>query len=229
MSNKMTGGFHSKVCYNKAMLKKIIVLLLLTFLLPLPVLAESPADKLYLSRQTYDHSKLELVTKKRLVRERENYSSTDITTTTYSLEAAYSRSFTNISNASLARDEDKEYTNWYLYKGGVRELSDLDFVQIVGDQAEFVRIMNIENQRATWRTAGMVTMGLGLATMIGGAAFAANQSVISGGALLTVLGFFTSAFNLSPSHYIQPDYALEKIDEYNLNLKKKLGLPVDYE
>ncbi|MCX5751572.1 MAG: hypothetical protein NT099_07910 [Candidatus Saganbacteria bacterium] len=211
------------------MFKKISVAILVFFLFNTFAFAESSTDKLYLSKQTYQHSKLELVTKKRLVRERENYSNTDITTTTYSVEASYSRSYTNIATANLARDEDKEITNWYLYKGGVRELSDLDFVQIIGDPVEFNRIMNLESQKANWRMLGGVTLGIGIATMIGGAALGANQSIISGGALATVAGFFISAFNFSPAHYIQPDYAMEKVDEYNLNLKKKLGLPVDYE
>jgi hypothetical protein len=43
------------------------------------------------------------------------------------------------------------------------------------------------------------------------------------------IGFFVNAFNASPHHYIQPDYAQEKIDLYNLKLKKKLGLPLDYD
>jgi hypothetical protein len=211
------------------MLRKISAIILVLCLFNIGALAETPADKLYLSKQTYAHSKLELITKTRLVRERENYSNTDITTTTYSVEASYSRSFTNIATANLARDEDKQIAEWHIYRGGVRELSDLDFVQIVGDQAEFNRILNMEQQKANWRAAGGVVLGLGIVTMIGGAALGANQSVIGGGALATVAGFFISAFNFSPAHYIQPDYALEKVDEYNLKLKKKLGLPIDYE
>ena len=65
--------------------------------------------------------------------------------------------------------------------------------------------------------------------MVGGAALSAGQPTITGGAIATALGFFFSALNLSPHHYIQSDYAQSKIDEYNIALKQKLNLPLSFE
>jgi len=72
-------------------------------------------------------------------------------------------------------------------------------------------------------------IGTGLLTMIGGAAFSSGQSVITIGGLIMTGGFFLGAFNITPTHYIQPDYAQEKVDEYNLALKRNLNLPLNYD
>jgi hypothetical protein len=42
-------------------------------------------------------------------------------------------------------------------------------------------------------------------------------------------GFFFNAFNQSPQHYITANYAQNKIAEYNIDLKRKLNLPLEYE
>ena len=76
---------------------------------------------------------------------------------------------------------------------------------------------------------GNVLIGTGLLGMIGGAAFSAGQTVITGSGLITAIGFFTSAFNLPPNHYIEPDYAQMKIDEYNIKLKRSLDLPINFD
>ena len=49
------------------------------------------------------------------------------------------------------------------------------------------------------------------------------------GALGMVVGFFIDAFNSTPAHYIRPAYAQAKIDEYNIAMKKRLNLPLNFE
>jgi hypothetical protein len=209
------------------MIRKSVVLFLI-IALATPAFAASPvADQEYVSKLDYQRNKLEVLTKKRVVHETRQYSRTDIDTTVYT-EEAYSRTYGDITTSSLSQAEDKETTDWYIYKGGIRELSDLEFLGLVGDQAELERVQNLEEQRHGKRLLGAAVLGLGIAAMIGGAALGAGQSVINGGALATVAGFFITAFNISPRHYILPDYAQEKTDEYNIALKKKLNLPLDY-
>jgi hypothetical protein len=122
----------------------------------------------------------------------------------------------------------KEITEWYIYKGGIRELSDLEFLELVGEQALLERVYEEEEGRANRRGIGTILIASGLLFMIGGAATSADQPIVTAGALGMTAGFFFNAFNASPQHYIKPDYAQAKIDEYNINLKKKLGLPLDF-
>ena len=209
------------------MIKKLLILLILCSMLVLPLAANEISDQQYINQLKYRNNKLELLTKKRQIDERRSYSHTDIDTTIFSYEA-YSDISTDVDTQSLSRSEVKEITEWYIYKGGVRELSDIEFLEVIEDQTNLARALTIENQKARMRTIGNIFIGGGILVMVGGAGLSAGQSIITAGALGMTAGFFISAFNLSPAHYIQPDYAQEKIDEYNIALKRKLDLPLDY-
>lgn len=190
--------------------------------------AQQQADQEYINKLAYRRDKLNLIVKSRQVQENRSYSTTDISSYTYSYEA-YSQTYGNIATSALQRSEAKEISDWYVYKGGIRELSDTEFLELVGDRAEAARVRDQDERKAGMRLIGNIAIGAGAVTMIAGAGFSAGQPVITGGALTMVTGFFVSAFNLSPHHYIQPDYAQEKIDGYNVALKKKLNLPLTYE
>lgn len=208
-------------------MKKLFVLILICLLLPYHVLAQETSDQEYINKLKYRRNRLDLVTKKRKIDEERSYSYTDIDTTTYSYEA-YTHSATDISTQSMSRSEVKEVTDWFIYKGSIRELSDLEFLALVGEKAEYQRVEKLENQSANMRNIGNICIGSGLLIMLGGAMMSAGEAVVTTGAIGMTTGFFLNAFNLSPDHYIQPDYAQEKIDEYNINLKRQLGLPLDY-
>ena len=210
------------------MLKKTILVIFMIGLTGSFVLADSQADQDYLNKLYYRHNKLEIVTKKRLIDEKRNYVYTDIDSSTLSYEA-YSDTSTNISTTGYSRSEVKEIDEWYIYLGGISELSDIDFLQLVGDQQELSRVVALEDQKAKMRFIGNVFIGIGLVAMLGGAAMSLDQSIVTAGALSTTAGFFLSALNASPAHYITPAYAQAKIDEYNIALKKKLNLPLSYE
>ncbi|MFH1684118.1 MAG: hypothetical protein ABIA67_04465 [Candidatus Margulisiibacteriota bacterium] len=209
------------------MIKKLFILTLICLLLPFHVFADEISEQEYVNQLNYRRNRLDLVTKKRQIDEQRSYSYTDIDTTTYTYEA-YSQSSTDISTQSLSRSEVKEVTDWYIYKGAIRELSDLEFLALVGDRAGLERVKKIEDQKANMRNLGNIFIGSGLLVMLGGAAMSAGEAIVTAGAIGMTGGFFMNAFNLSPDHYIQPDYAQEKIDEYNIRLKKELGLPLDF-
>lgn len=198
------------------------------FILCSAAAAEDISEQEYINRRTYNRNKLELAVKTRFVDIKRRETQTDIDTTTYTLEA-YTYTYGTIATSSLAQAETKEITDWYIYKGRVRKLSDFEFLDLVGDYNMLARISEIDSRKSSMRMIGNISIGAGLAAMIGGAAFSADQAVISAGAVATALGFFINAFNMSPHHYIQPDYAQEKIDNYNLDLKKRLDLPINYE
>jgi len=210
------------------MLKKCLTLMLICWLLPLPVRAQELSEDVYRSQLAYRRDRLMLVTKKRLIDEKRSSSYTDIDTISYSWEA-YTYSDTDISTQSLARAEVKEVTDWYIYKGGLRELSDIEFLELVGDRTRLDQVLAIDNNRSRMQTIGNVSIGMGFLTMVGAAAFSGGQTMVTGGAVLMAAGFFMSALNSPPAHYIQPDYAQERIDEYNISLKKRLNLPLSFE
>ena len=203
-----------------------LILILLAIAPSLP--AQDISEEEYRSRLAYQREKLELLTKKRFIAERRKTTTTDIDFVTYTWEA-YTFTEGDIETETVARAEKREITEWYIRKGGLRELSDFEFLALVKDEETLSRILEIENQKSGMRKIGNLAIGAGLLAMIGGAAFSAEKVVISSGAVATTIGFFISAFNQTPAHYIQPDYAMEKIDEYNINLKKELNLPLDYD
>jgi len=209
------------------MLKRTTLLVLAAFIFQLSVAAQTLTEQQYRNQLEYRRDKLELVTKKRLVDEKRSYSNTDINTTSYSWEA-YTFSDTDISTSNLQRSEVKEINEWYVVKGGVKTLSDLEFAKLVDDRRTAQKILEKEKQRSKNQFFGNVMIGVGLVGMIGSAALSAGQAPITISALVTTGGFFISAFNQPPEHYIQPDYAQKKIDEYNISLKKKLELPLDF-
>lgn len=203
------------------------------FLAPLSIAQEAPtpqSEQDYVSKLYYRHNKLEIVAKKRLIDEKQRYNYTDIETYSYPSSTYYYPNIsTNISSQTTSRFETKEINEWYVYMGGISELSDFEFLKLVGDERELMRITNLENEKAKWRTVGNVTIGAGLLAMVGGAAVSASQAVITGGAIALVAGFFLESFNATPAHYISSAYAVTKADDYNLALKKKLNLPLSYE
>ncbi|MBN3033002.1 MAG: hypothetical protein JW873_02795 [Candidatus Saganbacteria bacterium] len=211
------------------MIKKFAASLLIVSLLAPALFADEQAEQAYVNQLTYRHNKLELTTQTKTVDVSSSYSNTDITTSNYNFSRNYQQSNTSIATSMLNKAEQQARTDWYIYKGGVEQLSDLEFLELVGDQATYDQVSAKNEGRRFWRRTGNLTIGLGLLAMIGGAAMQSSQPVIVGGALVTTLGFFISAFNAGPRHYISPGYALNKIDDYNLNLKKQLGLPLNFE
>lgn len=209
------------------MIKKYLIILLICSLLAPYALADEQTDQEYVNKLTYQRNKLELVTKRREVDERRSYSYTDIDTYTYTYEA-YAHSSTDISSQSYDRSERKEITDWYIYKGRIRQLSDVEFLALVGARNKLAVVMQEEERKAGMRNWGNILIGTGLLVMLGGAATSAPEGTTMAGALGMTAGFFLNAFNMSPQHYIEPDFAQEKIDEYNISLKRKLGLPLDY-
>jgi len=210
------------------MLKKPISLFLALLLLSLPLLAVELSDQEYINQLSYKNNKLSLVSKDRLIDEKRNYTYTDVDTTTYSIEA-FSMTSTDISTDTLSRSEVKEITDWFIYKGTLRKLSDVEFLVLINDQAMLAQARESESNKANLRNIGNIFLGTGILTMLAGTATSAGSTIITGGALAMTAGFFFNAFNYPPAHYLQPDYAQEKIDEYNINLKRKLNLPINYD
>lgn len=210
------------------MVKRFFIISLLFIVFSHISLAQSLTDQQYINQLKYKRNKLELVTQKRLIDEKRSYGSKDINTVSYTWEA-YTFSDTDVSTSNIERSEIKAVTEWHIYKGKVKKLNDVEFLRLVGDQEILAKIMKIDQARAQRLTIGNVFIGTGLLGMLGGAAFSAGQTVITLSGLVTTSGFFVSAFNLPPDHYIEPDYTQMKIDEYNIKLKRSLDLPINFD
>lgn len=221
--------------YNYIMIKKLAVIMLLLCAATLAFAADqttgqatTQTDQDYINKLYYRHNKLELLTRRRLIDEKRNYNNTDINTTTFYLPS-YRDSSTNITSQSYEKSETKVINEWFIYLGGISEISDLEFLKVVGDDRELARAQSIEDQKGSMRFIGNIFIGSGLGVMLGGAALGADSKFVTAGALGMVVGFFIDAFNGTPAHYIKPAYAQQKIDEYNVGLKQKLNLPLNYE
>ena len=140
----------------------------------------------------------------------------------------YQQTFTSVvgrsDTLSSSKAEAKEVSDWIIVKGGVRNLSDIEFLQVVGDREELEKYRGIEEQKDKMRFIGNTVSISGIIYMLLASSTSNSSAVLSGG-IATAFGFFINAFNSSPKHYIQPDYAQEKIDQYNFKLKKSLNLP----
>ncbi len=210
--------------------KSLISLLLIPLLAPTLFAADlTPADQTYINQLNYRHNKLELTTQTRTVNVSSSYSTTDINSDYYRFNRNYQSENTNITTSTQNKAEQQELTEWYVYKGGVDQISDLEFLDLVGDRGMYDQVKERDDYRKGWRRAGYLSIGAGLIAMIGGAALGSGQPTVIGGALVTTAGFFISAFSARPDHYIKSSYALNKIDEYNIKLKQKLGLPLNFE
>lgn len=127
---------------------------------------------------------------------------------------------------------DSSIVNWRIMLGDGNQLSDEDFLTLVGDSSKvkdvrdqksfqlgmtiFSGVLSIGGLAASLGTVTASTMDTG--TLIGGLV------VFTGGSLAAVIfGMQYTGYHLSPN------FAADKAYKYNLQLKAKLGLPQEYE
>lgn len=207
-------------------MKKTITALLLFLFCANYALAISDSD--YEKRLEYRRKKIEIMVKTNTVGETSAYTDFNAWSSTISPEAGYSYNYTSGQSRSGVSSTVKEVSNWVIIRGGVRELSDTEFLSIVGDTDDAARVQATVDERDKWAMIGNVTGVIGICIAVAGSA-AGETSTITAGAVVSILGFVLSSFNYQPKHYIAADYALELTDNYNIKLKKDLGLPIDFE
>jgi len=191
------------------------------------VIAETAQEEQYVNQLNYRRNKLEILIKTRFVSESNIYTSTDYSATTYTFES-YSQTYGTSQTSGGTHSETKEITFWKIMKGGIRELTDADFLDTVGKHDEAANIRSQENTKSNFRLAGTILSVTGIGYMLWASGQDQGSAAITSGGIATAIGFLISAFNYSPRHYITSDYAQELIDNYNVSLKKKLGLPINF-
>jgi len=208
-------------------MKRIIVIALI-FCFAAPLLAQTNNDELYLKQLEYRRKKLGIQVKHRTVDVSRGYSTTDRWETLFTTEA-YTYKWGQDDTRTGSEREVREVSEWIILKGGLKELSDYEFLMTIGNNTEAQKIKKIETRKAQFRNIGNLMGFTGLVVMIAGSGSDDRTTYISAGAAVALVGVLVNAFNLSPKHYIPVDYAQEEIDFYNVKLKRRLELPITYD
>ncbi len=205
-------------------MKKIISIILMLLLFSTSAFAKS----LYERELEYKRKKINIMVRTRYVGELEKEKLGDVYEYTYTSDAGYSYKTTTTDVRTGITHELKEVSDWVIVKGGIRELSDYEFLYLTGNDRLAKEIQGKVESRAMWRSIGMITGLIGIGVVIAGSS-SSDSGTITGGALVSLLGVAIGAFNYPIRHYIYPDFAQEEADNYNIELKKQLELPIDYE
>lgn len=186
------------------------------------------AETDYEKKLEYRRKKIQILVKTSVLGESSGYTTTDNWSTTISPEAGYSYTYSTGTARTGNTVSFKEVSNWVIVRGGLRELSDVEFLELTGNPREAKEIRAKIDDRNRWMTYGTIGGLIGIGLAIAGSA-SGDVTTITAGSILSIGGFLVSSFNLPQKHYIAADYALEQTDLYNIRLKKELGLPIDYE
>lgn len=125
-----------------------------------------------------------------------------------------------------------ETTDWKIIQGGVQQISDVQFANIVNDTNALKRYQEEVDANSNKYNIGAGVSIVGLLALLGGAATTGDTQI----GLLTLglvgcvfgLGFMSSEIPYS-KHYASPSEAAKMAYEYNQGIKSKLGLPADFE
>ncbi len=182
----------------------------------------------YEKKLEYKRKKIEILVKTRLVGEVSGYTTTDIYETIISPEAGYQYKWGYATARTGGTTQYREVSDWIILKGGIRELSDLEFLEMTGNIERIQEISRIISERNRKMWIGNIIGLLGIGTVLYGSS-QGSSGTITTGAIFTLAGIIMSTINSPQKHYIMPDFAQEEADKYNIRLKKSLGLPLEFE
>ena len=185
-------------------------------------------ETLYEKKLEYKRKKIEILVRSTLVGTERAYTTTDIFETTYTPEASTTYKYGYITTEQAGTKMLQEVKDWIIVRGGIRELSDVEFLELTGYQAKAKEIGDNIASKNNWLIAAAVVGIGGVAVMVSGASQGDSGTATAGG-LITLCGILISSFNAPQRHYLAPDFAQEAKDNYNIALKKSLGLPLETE
>ncbi len=185
----------------------------------------------YEKKLEYRRKKVEVLVRTAYVGETSNYLSSDTSNWQYAATPeGYSYGYSSMYGTTGGRSSFRPVSDWVIVRGGIRELSDIEFLDIVGDRekaAEVQKIIDDKNRMAMWAIGCGV---VGIAAVIGASSLTPVNSSQFGIGSALILGGIVLGYLYAPQrHYLPPDYVQEGADKYNIKLKKDLGLPVETE
>jgi len=156
-------------------------------------------------------------------------------TTTYNNFPGYFSFMDYATTTSQATEY--ETTDWKIIQGGVQQISDAQFANLVGDKSTQERIAKDWDDYNNVMTWGAVIGLTGLLMVLAGGAVAfSGSSAADAGAVVFAVGVVPTIVGLGmlskepySGHYVSPSTAAKQAFDYNQNLKKQLGLPESYE
>jgi len=189
-------------------------------------------DKLYMAGQQYKQEKIDILLSKTYQTVGSSYSNS-----TY-FPGYYYYSWGTGYETTTSKSTQYEVTDWKIIQGGVQEISDREFAQMVGDKDTIAEMdkdwddyMNTTNWGAFIGLTGILMVLIGGAMAFGSDAAAAESGAVifAVGCIPTIVGLGMLSKNPPSGHYVNPGTAAKQAFEYNQKLKKKLGLPESYE
>ncbi len=134
------------------------------------------------------------------------------------------------------------YTDWKIIQGGNKEISDIQFANIVGDEqikANYTKALKAYNRRvsigAIIAIPSIIITGVILADLLGSKPFlnmsSETEAIIgTAGIVGSIIGYSSAMGAKAPhGHFTTVEKASKEAYEYNQALKKELGLPESYE
>jgi hypothetical protein len=208
--------------------KKIISCFLL-FIFSFQSIALAQTD--YEKKLEYRRKKIEVLVRTTYVGETSGYTSLNASDYRWTITPeGYSYGSSQIYGTNTGRSTTRQVSDWVIVRGGIRELSDIEFLEIIGDKEKADQIQKAMDEK---NGMGMWALGcgiLGVASIVGAAGYATvNSSQVAVGTALILGGIFLGYLYAPQRHYIPADQAQEGADNYNIKLKKALGLPVETE
>lgn len=184
----------------------------------------------YKEQQEYKRRKLDILLSKNLQTTGASYTYGDSFPGYYSI---FNSSWSNSSSTTY------EQTDWKIVLGGVQQISDLEFAEMVND----LETLSYYRQRVQQIEDDVLLGGLlsltGLIVTIAGfssALEAPNDDEAMGGILFATVGIIGSFIGIAllsatppTGHFVSPSKAALQAYEYNQTLKTSLGLPESYE
>jgi hypothetical protein len=129
-------------------------------------------------------------------------------------------------------------TDWKIIQGGVQEISDAQFADLVGDkdtQARIAQDWEDYNNTTTW--GAIIALTGVVMVLVGGAmAFGTDKNASESGAVIFAVGCLPTIIGLGmlskmpySGHYVSPSTAAKQAHEFNQKMKLQLNLPESFE
>jgi len=211
----------------KTIIRAVSYFLLFVLSLQSTALAQTDYEK----KLEYRRKKIEVLVRTAYVGETSGYTSLNASDYRWTITPeGYSYGSSQIYGTNSGRSTTRQVSDWVMVRGGIRELSDIEFLEIIGDREkadEIQRSMDEKNRMGMWALGCGI---FGVVSVIGAAAYTpVNSSQMAIGTTLILGGIFLGYLYAPQRHYILADHAQEGADNYNIKLKKALGLPVETE
>jgi len=177
------------------------------------------SDTMYENKMKYKREKIELV----ITREIKGK------TTTSTIHDILGIKGVDLSQSYFSGQEIK---NWTIVMGGYENVAEEELCSLAGDQKkadeitkEKDAIKDIKNYGSLifWCGAGVWLLGSSIREPV------QRQSNDTIAGAIGIIGLLITSLNNPKEHYLDPLYAMELADKYNIKLKRSLYLPDDYE